>query len=69
MSAAASAVRFRKRSELLDFLLEVSAITSETLTDLDELLAKVAELVRKVVPVELFAILLYSEKQQAFFFY
>lgn len=65
MSAAASAVRFRKRSELLDFLLEVSAVTSETLTDLDRLLAKVAELIRKVVPFELFAILLYSEKRQA----
>ena len=65
MSAPASAVRFRKRSELLDFLLEVSAVTSETLTDLDRLLAKVAELVRKVVPFELFAILLYSEKRQA----
>jgi sigma-B regulation protein RsbU (phosphoserine phosphatase) len=49
----------------LDFLLEVSAVTSETLTDLNRLLAKVAELVQKVVPYELFAILLYSEKRQA----
>ena len=35
-----SAIRFRERSELLDFLLEVSAATSETL-DLDRLLANV----------------------------
>ena len=34
-------VRFRERSELLDFLLEVSAATSQTL-DLDQLLANVA---------------------------
>jgi sigma-B regulation protein RsbU (phosphoserine phosphatase) len=57
-------MRFRQRAELLDFLLEVSAATSETLTDLDELLANVAEIIRKVIPYELFAILLYSEKQK-----
>ncbi|MCS6951865.1 MAG: SpoIIE family protein phosphatase [Bryobacterales bacterium] len=54
-------VRFRQRSELLDFLLEVADVTSETL-DLDRLLANVASIVRKVIPYELFAILLYSEK-------
>jgi sigma-B regulation protein RsbU (phosphoserine phosphatase) len=59
-----SAVRFRERSELLDFLLEVSAVTSETLTDLDGLLANVAEIIQKVVPYELFAILLYHEKRR-----
>ena len=35
-------VRFRERSELLDYLLEVSAATTQTL-DLDQLLANVAE--------------------------
>src|SRR5436190_3203925 len=58
-----SAVRFRERSELLDFLLEVSAATSETL-DLDKLLANVADIVKKVIDCELFAILLYTEKYQ-----
>ncbi len=54
-------VRFRERAELLDFLLEVSAVTAETL-DLDRLLANVAEIVKDVVPHDLFAILLYNEK-------
>jgi phosphoserine phosphatase RsbU/P len=54
-------VRFRERADLLDFLLEVSAITSETL-DLDRLLANVADIVKDVVPHELFAILLYNER-------
>src|SRR5204863_8320143 len=58
-----SAVRFRERSELLDFLLEVSAATVETL-DLDRLLANVADIVKKVIDCELFAILLYTEKYQ-----
>jgi sigma-B regulation protein RsbU (phosphoserine phosphatase) len=58
-----SAIRFRERSELLDFLLEVSAATSETL-DLDKLLANVADIVKKVIDCELFAILLYTEKNQ-----
>ncbi|HEX4770979.1 MAG TPA: SpoIIE family protein phosphatase [Bryobacteraceae bacterium] len=54
-------VRFRERSELLDFLLEVSAATSETL-DLDKLLTNVAEIIKEVIRYELFAILLYSER-------
>lgn len=54
-------VRFRERAELLDFLLEVSAVTAETL-DLDRLLANVADIVKDVIPYELFAILLYSER-------
>src|SRR5204863_6640884 len=58
-----SAVRFRERSELLDFLLEVSAVTSETL-DLDKLLANVADIVKKVIDCELFAILLYTERTE-----
>src|SRR5579885_2497243 len=58
-----AAVRFRERSELLDFLLEVSAATAQTL-DLDQLLANVAEIIQKVLPYDLFAILLYSERRQ-----
>ena len=50
-------IRFRERAELLDFLLEVSRITAETL-DLDKLLANVAAIVKEVVPYDLFAILL-----------
>ena len=63
MIAPRKAVRFRERSELLDFLLEVSTVTSQTL-DLDELLANVSEIVKRVIPGELFAILLYSEKRR-----
>ena len=58
-----STVRFRERSELLDFLLEVSAVTSETL-DLDKLLANVADIVKKVIDCEAFAILLYTERSE-----
>src|SRR6266700_2473611 len=58
-----STVRFRERSELLDFLLEVSAATSETL-ELDKLLANVADIVKKVIDCELFAILLYTERTE-----
>jgi sigma-B regulation protein RsbU (phosphoserine phosphatase) len=54
-------VRFRERAELLDFLLEVSTITAETL-DLDRLLANLAEIIKDVIPYDLFAILLYNEK-------
>jgi sigma-B regulation protein RsbU (phosphoserine phosphatase) len=63
MTATRKAIRFRERSELLDFLLEVAAVTSETL-DLDELLANVSEIVKRVIPCELLAILLYSEKRR-----
>src|SRR5450755_323215 len=58
-----SDIRFKERADLLDFLLEVSRITSETL-DLDKLLANVADIVKVVVPYDLFAILLYSERNQ-----
>lgn len=54
-------VRFRERADLLDFLLEVSTVTAETL-DLDRLLANVAEIIKEVVPYDLFAILLYHER-------
>jgi sigma-B regulation protein RsbU (phosphoserine phosphatase) len=56
-----SALRFRERAELLDFLLEVSRVTSETL-DLAEQLSSIASIVKEVVPYDVFAILLYSER-------
>jgi sigma-B regulation protein RsbU (phosphoserine phosphatase) len=56
-----SAVRFRERAELLDFMLEFATAVSETL-DLDRVLARVAQLVKQVIPYDLFAILLYSER-------
>ena len=58
-----TAVRFRERSELLDFLLEVVGVTSETL-DLDRLLAAVSTIVKKVIDCEFFAILLFNERTQ-----
>jgi phosphoserine phosphatase RsbU/P len=61
-TAPKSKVRFQERAELLDFLLEVSAATSETL-DLDRILANVAAVVKDVIRYDLFAILLYSERQ------
>ena len=57
-------VRFKERAELLDFLLEVSTLTAETL-DLDRLLASVAEIIKDVIPFELFAILLYNDKAKS----
>jgi phosphoserine phosphatase RsbU/P len=57
------AVRFRERSELLDFLLDVAGVTSETL-DLDQLLGSVAAIVHRVVPYDLFAILLFNDKRK-----
>ena len=62
-STRRSAVRFRERSELLDFLLEITSATANTL-DLDELLSSVASFVKQVIPYELMAILLYSERRQ-----
>jgi sigma-B regulation protein RsbU (phosphoserine phosphatase) len=56
-----SAIRFQERAELLDFLLDVSALTSETL-DLDRIMQNVATVVKEVIPYDLFAILLYSER-------
>lgn len=56
-------IRFHERAELLDFLLDVSAATSDTL-DLDRIMANVAAIVKDVIPYDLFAILLYTERQQ-----
>ncbi len=63
-SARKTQVRFKERAELLDFLLEVSSVTSETL-DLDKLLSNVADIIKDVIPHELFAILLYNEKTRS----
>jgi sigma-B regulation protein RsbU (phosphoserine phosphatase) len=46
-----------------DFLLELVDALNTTL-DLDTLLGRVAELVRKVIPYEIFAILLVNERAQ-----
>jgi sigma-B regulation protein RsbU (phosphoserine phosphatase) len=54
-------VRFRERAELLEFLLEVSRVTSETL-EFDRLLENVASIVKQVMPYDLFAIFLHSER-------
>ena len=62
-SRAKPKVRFRERSDLLDFLLEISDVTSETL-DLDQLLSSVAGIVRRVVPYDLFALLLFNDKRK-----
>lgn len=63
MSGPRQKVRFKERTELLDFLLEVSSLTAETL-DLDDLLANVAGIVRRVVPFDFFAILLLNERRK-----
>jgi phosphoserine phosphatase RsbU/P len=60
-STEKQAVQFREREELLDFLLEVSQVTSETL-DLDALLPAVGDFIRRVIPHDVLAILLYSDK-------
>ncbi len=61
MTPRRSTTRFQERAELLDFLLEVSRVTSETL-DLAEQLSTIASIVKEVVPYDVFAILLYSER-------
>jgi len=60
--ASARVAQFRDRAEMLGFLLEVAEATSVTL-DLDSMLANIGEMIQKVLPYDLFAILLYSEKQ------
>lgn len=62
-STRKAGVRFREREELLDFLLDVSTVTAETL-DLDRLMANLAEIIKEVIPYELFAILLYNDRTQ-----
>jgi sigma-B regulation protein RsbU (phosphoserine phosphatase) len=60
---AGAETRFLDRAGLLDFFLEIAALTSETL-DLDRLLAGVASLITRLIPSELLAILLYSERRR-----
>jgi sigma-B regulation protein RsbU (phosphoserine phosphatase) len=62
-STRKTAVRFQERAELLDFLLDVSTSISETL-DLDRIMANVATIVKDVIPYDLFAIMLYSERDR-----
>ncbi|HEY2842154.1 MAG TPA: SpoIIE family protein phosphatase [Bryobacteraceae bacterium] len=64
MTPRRAALRFRERADLLDFLLEVSRVSSETL-DLAEQLSTIASIVKEVVPYDVFAILLYNERTQA----
>jgi sigma-B regulation protein RsbU (phosphoserine phosphatase) len=52
---------FKKRSELLDFLLEISEVSAGIL-ELDKLLPALAGMVKRVIPYEIFAILLVAEK-------
>jgi sigma-B regulation protein RsbU (phosphoserine phosphatase) len=52
---------FQERAELLDFLLEVSTAMAETF-DLDRILSQLADYVKEVVPYDLFAVLLYTER-------
>ena len=63
MNPSPPGVRFKDRTEILDFLLEVAAATQETL-DLDRILSNVASIVTRVIPSQLFAILLYSERRK-----
>ncbi len=50
-------------TELLTLMIEVSERISSTL-DLDELLARIAEIVKRAIDYEVFAILLFNEKTQ-----
>ncbi len=52
---------FERRSELLDFLLEVAEVSGHTL-DLDRLLPDLARLIKKVIDYEILAILLVNER-------
>ncbi|MBM3796262.1 MAG: GAF domain-containing protein [Acidobacteria bacterium] len=52
--------RFKDRSELLDFLLEVSTVVSSTL-DLDTMLDRIIQIVRNAIHFDIGTILLYSE--------
>jgi sigma-B regulation protein RsbU (phosphoserine phosphatase) len=60
MQTPHSQARFRDRTELLDFLLEVTAVASSTI-DLYKMLENVSQVILRIVPADLFAILLYRE--------
>lgn len=55
-----TAFHFSQRTDLMDFLLEVSSRISQTL-DLDSLMETIADIISKVVPGELVAVLLYDQ--------
>lgn len=57
-------VRFEERADLLDFLLEISSLASQTL-DLDRLLAEVAAMIKQAIPHDLLAIFLYTDRQKS----
>ncbi len=57
-------VRFEERADLLDFLLEISSVTSQTL-DLDQLLREVATIIKQAIPHDLLAIFLYSDRRKS----
>jgi sigma-B regulation protein RsbU (phosphoserine phosphatase) len=61
--ATKPAVRPLELSELLTLLLEVSEQITSTL-DLDELMARIAQVVKRAIDYEVFAILLLNEKTQ-----
>lgn len=61
--APRTAARHLEATELLTVLLEVSEKLNSTL-DLDELLGRIAELVKRAIDYEVFAILLLNEKTQ-----
>ncbi len=57
-------VRFEERADLLDFLLEISSLASQTL-DLDRLLSEVAAMIKQAIPHDLLAIFLYTDRQKS----
>lgn len=56
-------VRFEERADLLDFLLEVAESITSTL-DLDQVLDHVADVIHRVIGFDVFAILLYSDRNK-----
>src|SRR5690242_18508807 len=61
--ASKAATRPLELTELLTLMLEVSEQIASTL-DLDELLARIAEIVKRAIEYEFFAILLLNEKTE-----
>lgn len=55
--------RFEEREDLLDFLLEVSDMTSSTL-DLDQILDRLASILHNVVGYDLLAVFLYTDRRK-----
>lgn len=54
---------FREKSDLLDFLLEVTSLTNQTL-DLEGLLKQVSEIVARIISYDLLAIFLFDPKKK-----